>query len=77
MPPVLVVLCALAAYFVGYRLYARFLATRVFHLDASVATPSHTLRDDIDYVPTRPSVLFGHHFARSPGSRRCSAPRSP
>lgn len=67
MSPVVVVLCAFAAYFVGYRVYARFLATRVFHLDASATTPSHTLRDDIDYVPTRPAILFGHHFASITG----------
>ncbi|MBV1859998.1 MAG: carbon starvation protein A [Nannocystaceae bacterium] len=67
MSPVAVVLCAFAAYFVGYRLYARFLATRVFHLDASALTPSHALRDDIDYVPTRPAILFGHHFASITG----------
>jgi len=65
--PVVVVLCAFAAYFVGYRVYARFLATRVFHLDASATTPSHALRDDIDYVPTRPAILFGHHFASITG----------
>lgn len=67
MSPVVVVLCAFAAYFVGYRVYARFLATRVFHLDASATTPSHALRDDIDYVPTRPAILFGHHFASITG----------
>ncbi|MCR9160100.1 MAG: carbon starvation protein A [Nannocystaceae bacterium] len=67
MPPVVVVLCAFAAYFVGYRVYARFLATRVFHLDPAAQTPSHALQDDVDYVPTRPSVLFGHHFASITG----------
>ncbi len=67
MPPVAVVLCAFAAYAVGYRIYARFLAQRVFHLDADAQTPSHALRDDIDYIPTRPSVLFGHHFASITG----------
>ncbi len=67
MPPVVVVLCAFAAYFVGYRVYARFLAERVFHLDGSAPTPSHTLRDDVDYIPTRPAILFGHHFASITG----------
>ncbi len=67
MSPVVVVLCAFAAYVLGYRVYARFLATRVFHLDASAITPSHSLRDDIDYVPTRPAILFGHHFASITG----------
>lgn len=67
MSPVVVVLCAFAAYFVGYRVYARFLAQRVFHLDAQATTPSHELRDDVDYIPTRPSILFGHHFASITG----------
>lgn len=61
-----VALC-LITYLVGYRLYSRFLARRVFELDATVQTPAHTLRDDIDYLPTRPAVLFGHHFASITG----------
>ena len=67
MSPALVALCAFAAYAVGYRVYARFLADRVFRLDAHTVTPAHAQRDDVDYVPTRPSVLFGHHFASITG----------
>lgn len=67
MSPALVALSAFAAYFVGYRLYARFLAERVFRLDPSAETPAHRQRDDVDYVPTRPSILFGHHFASITG----------
>ncbi|MCA9636028.1 MAG: carbon starvation protein A, partial [Myxococcales bacterium] len=46
---------------------ARFLAERVFHLDPAAITPAHAQRDDVDYVPTRPAVLFGHHFASITG----------
>jgi carbon starvation protein len=67
MSPAVVALCAFAAYFVGYRVYARFLAHRVFQLDPNARTPAHELRDDVDYVPTRPAVLFGHHFASITG----------
>lgn len=67
MSPALVALCAFAAYVVGYRVYARWLAERVFKLDPDAVTPAHTLRDDIDYVPTKPPVLFGHHFASITG----------
>lgn len=63
MSPLVVVICALAAYYLGYRFYARYLAGKVFKLDPSAQTPAHTQRDDIDYIPTRPAVLFGHHFA--------------
>ena len=67
MSPALVALCAFVAYFLGYRIYARYLARDVFRLDDSRPTPAHTLRDEIDYVPARPSILFGHHFASITG----------
>ena len=65
--PLLVVACALVAYVVAYRVYARHLATRLFELDGSRPTPAHTLSDDIDYVPTNRYVLFGHHYASITG----------
>lgn len=65
--PVVVGLLCFVAYAVGYRVYARYLARRVFRLDDANVTPAHALRDDVDYVPTRPAVLFGHHFASIAG----------
>lgn len=67
MSPALVALCAFVAYFLGYRIYARYLARDVFRLDDRHPTPAHTLRDEVDYVPTCPSILFGHHFASITG----------
>ncbi len=67
MPPTLAVACAFGCYFVAYRLYARFLQRRIFQLDPASVTPAHALRDDVDYCPTRKSVLFGHHFASITG----------
>ncbi len=66
MTAVVTALCFLA-YFVGYTLYARFLARRVFALDDGEPTPAHSQRDDIDYVPTNRYVLFGHHWASITG----------
>nr|MCH9688331.1 carbon starvation protein A [Deltaproteobacteria bacterium] len=67
MGPAAVALCAFAAYYVGYRVYSRFLARDVFALDPDRPTPAHTMRDDVDYLPTRPAILFGHHFASITG----------
>ena len=61
------VLACFALYFVGYRLYAGHLAGRVFRLDPDRATPAHTERNDVDYLPTNRYVLFGHHFASITG----------
>jgi carbon starvation protein len=62
-----VTLLAVIAYAVGYRYYSRWLAVKVFQLDANAVTPAHELEDGIDFVPTRPLVLFGHHYASIAG----------
>lgn len=51
----------------AYFLYGRVIG-RVLGIDPDRATPAHTLRDDVDYVPTRPAILFGHHFASIAGA---------
>ncbi len=61
------VLTALAAFSVAYRLYGAFLAARVAVLNDRRVTPAHRLRDDVDYQPTRRLVLFGVHFAAIAG----------
>lgn len=48
--------------FLGYRLYGRFVARQV-EIDESRPTPAVEINDGRDYVPTRPLVLFGHHYA--------------
>lgn len=63
----LVTALCLLGYFAGYAIYARWLARRVFALDPARATPAHSERDDVDYVPTRRFVLFGHHYASITG----------
>jgi len=63
----LAVVACLVAYALGYAVYGRFLARRVWALDDRVPTPAHVRRDEVDYLPTRPSVLFGHHYASITG----------
>ncbi len=65
--PLFVAACAVVAYVLAYRVYAKHLATRLFELDGCRPTPAHTLSDDLDYVPTNRYVLFGHHYASITG----------
>jgi carbon starvation protein len=58
---------AICIYALGYRFYSRFLALRVFGLDAARATPATRLADGKDFVPTNRWVVFGHHFAAIAG----------
>jgi len=59
---------AVCTYVVGYRFYSKFLATKVFGLDPSRATPAERFNNGHDFVPTNRWVLFGHHFAAIAGA---------
>jgi carbon starvation protein len=61
-------LIVFAAYLLAYRFYSRFLAERVFRLRSDEPVPSQELRDDVDYVPTRAQVLWGHHYTSIAGA---------
>ena len=67
MSPLLAALLCIAAYVVAYRVYARFLAERVFAVDPTRPTPAVRYRDEIDYVPANRYVLFGHQYASITG----------
>ena len=60
VPSVLVLILA-------YRFYGDFLS-RKYDLNDENPTPSHTLFDNVDYVPTNRYVLFGHHFSSIAGA---------
>ena len=59
---------AVCTYVVAYRFYSKFLADRVFGLDAQRATPAERFNNGHDFVPTNRWVLFGHHFAAIAGA---------
>ncbi len=76
MNAALATIACLVVYALGYRFYAGHLARNVFSLTADAETPAHTLRDDVDYVPTNPWVLFGHHWRACLPPPRCACSRS-
>jgi len=63
-----IALGSFAAFFVAYHTYGSWLANRIFKLDPAASVPSEQLRDDIDFVPTRKGVIFGHHFTSIAGT---------
>ena len=68
MNSVVLAAVGLVAVFAGYRFYSRFMAEKIYRLDPDFETPSHAMRDDIDYVPTNRVVLWGHHFTAVAGA---------
>lgn len=57
---------ALFLFYIAYRFYATYIA-KIFEEDDKNPTPAVSLKDGIDYCPTHPAVLFGHHFASIAG----------
>jgi carbon starvation protein len=51
----------------AYRFYGRFLESRC-RINPDRMTPACEVNDGMDYVPTRASVLFGHHFSSIAGA---------
>ncbi|HUX05775.1 MAG TPA: carbon starvation protein A [Acidobacteriota bacterium] len=67
MNALFVVLAAAVLFLLAYRFYGKLIAQKVLGLDPGRITPAQEINDGIDYVPTRPAVLFGHHFASIAG----------
>ena len=68
MNAALLAVIVLALFALGYRFYARFLARRVFALADGDLVPARAFEDGVDFVPTRKSVLWGHHFTSIAGA---------
>ena len=63
--PLVILTCVLL--YLAYRFYGAFLVKRC-GIDDSRPTPAETMNDGIDYVPTRSSIVFGHHFSSIAGT---------
>ena len=62
------VVAAICIYFIAYRFYGLFVASRALGVDGARPTPAYRHNDGLDYVPTNRYVLYGHHFAAIAGA---------
>lgn len=51
----------------AYFVYGKYVF-RKFKINNDNITPSHRLKDGVDYVPSKPIVVLGHHFASIAGA---------
>jgi carbon starvation protein len=68
VPAIVVAAVVGVLFFLGYRYYSTYLATKVYALDPAYVTPAHQFNDGNDFVPTNKHVLFGHHFTSVAGA---------
>lgn len=55
-------------FMIAYWTYGRWLGHKIFELSSGVVCPSVELQDDVDFVPTPKSIVFGHHFTSIAGT---------
>jgi len=68
MNSVVVVLIGLAVAFIGYRVYAKYIDTKVMKADPKKATPAKMYMDGVEFMPTSKSILFGYQFKSIAGA---------
>ncbi|MFC2129621.1 carbon starvation protein A [Bacteroidota bacterium] len=67
MNSAILALLALIGYIIAYRTYGRFIGRKILGISNENKMPAHELKDGVDFVPTKPHILFGHHFTTIAG----------
>jgi len=68
MEVLLIALGTGVGFVVAYHTYGKWLGSKIFGLSAKAVCPSVKLEDGVDYVPTKKSIIFGHHFTSIAGT---------
>ncbi len=55
-------------FIIMYKQYGKLINRKLILSDNSTPTPAQAMRDDVDYVPSHPAILFGHHFSSIAGA---------
>lgn len=70
---ILLLILGIVLFLAAYLTYGSWLAKK-WGIDPGRPTPAHTMRDGIDYDPTHPRVLLGHHFSSIAGAGPITGP---
>ena len=68
MQSLMIVVLGIAGMCFGWFVYSKFIATKIYQLDADFVTPAPEFKDGVDYHPTNRYVLWGHHFTSVAGA---------
>lgn len=68
MDALFLMIAVFAGYIIMYRVWGKFLSTKIFQINKDAKTPSQEFEDGIDFVPTKKEIIFGHHFASIAGT---------
>jgi carbon starvation protein len=64
----LIAIGSFVGFLIAYHTYGRWLSQKIFALDPNAVVPSCELEDGVDFVPSKKSIVFGHHFTSIAGT---------
>jgi len=73
MSSLILIIGSIVFFIIAYVTYGSWLAKQ-WGIDPARKTPAHEINDGVDYVPTKPAVLLGHHFASIAGAGPINGP---
>src|SRR4030043_1520879 len=68
MNSVFVIIIGFIVFFIGYRIYAKYVDTKIIRSDPKKATPAKMFMDGVDFMPTSKNILFGYQFKSIAGA---------
>jgi carbon starvation protein len=68
MNSVVVLILGFIVAFLGYRIYAKYIDSKVIKSDPKRATPAKMYMDGVEFMPTNKNVLFGYQFKSIAGA---------
>src|SRR5512136_1995629 len=68
MNSIVVLILGLIIFYIGYRIYAKYIDTKVIQADPKRATPAKMYMDGVEFMPTSKSILFGYQFKSIAGA---------
>ena len=74
MSSIFIVLFGLSGFCLGWFVYSKFIAEKIYQLDPNYQPPAHRFNDGVDYVPTNRYVLWGSHFTAVAGAAPIAGP---
>ena len=68
MNSVIVLVLGFVVFYIGYRIYARYIDTKIIKSDPKRATPAKMYMDGVEFMPTSKNILFGYQFKSIAGA---------
>ncbi len=68
MNSVIVLILGFVVAFIGYRVYAKYVDTKIMKADPKKVTPAKMYMDGVEFMPTSKNILFGYQFKSIAGA---------